>query len=604
MADLVARGISPGDRWRRTLLAGAQTLGRHPAKSTWVVPWDRQISGLHATLTWKDGQLHVRREPQSSNQIFFQGKPCEEFDVAVGEHFVIGETTFVVEESAELKGVDQPSPESEYTCSAEELRQHKYADPAERIEVLAALPEMIRYSPRDEELAEWAVSVLLRGIPRAEAAAVVWMNPAGSQSDPIVEMRHWDRRDQKSNPVQPSRRLIFDALQRRRQSVMHIWHAAGMPGEFTLNVAGTAREFTLQEEFDWAICAPMPDRPQPGWGVYVTGRLRKETAPTQGASRELLKDDVKFAEWVAGMFGALREVGDLQRRQGQLSRFFSPQVLAALARREVDEVLRPRETEVTVLFCDLRGSSRIAEAAQTELAGLWDRVSEALSIMTGGIIDQDGVIGDFQGDAAMGFWGWPLDTSDQVEKACRAALTIQRRFVREGKQRDHALANFTCGIGIAHGRAFVGRLGTPDQFKVGVFGHVVNLAARLESMTKTLQVPILMDEQVSERLRAAEHGHWARCRRVCRVQPYGMSAALMVSELLPPAFEQAETTDRDLRNYEGALAAFLDGRWREAHDLLRHVPHDRAAEFLKQFMQRYQLVPPTAWNRIIVLDTK
>src|SRR5262249_15225984 len=158
------------------------------------------------------------------------------------------------------------------------------------------------------------------------------------------------------------------------------------------------------------------------------------------------------------------------------------------------------ETPVTVLFCDLRGSCKIAEEGQHEMLGLWDRVSEALGIMTSSIIDHDGVIGDFQGDAAMGFWGWPLAGDDQVEQAARAALRILRRFGRAAVEDDSALKGFACGIGIAHGPAIAGRLGTAEQFKVGVFGPVVNLASRLESMTRRFGVPILIDENCARRL--------------------------------------------------------------------------------------------------------
>ncbi len=62
---------------------------------------------------------------------------------------------------------------------------------------------------------------------------------------------------------------------------------------------------------------------------------------------------------------------------------------------------------MTVLFCDLRGSSRVAGDHQSELMMIWEHVSSFLGIMTASISDQGGVIGDFQGDAAMGFWGWP-----------------------------------------------------------------------------------------------------------------------------------------------------------------------------------------------------
>src|SRR5690606_16637136 len=147
-----------------------------------------------------------------------------------------------------------------------------------------------------------------------------------------------------------------------------------------------------------------------------------------------------------------------------------------------------------------RGFTRQSEQSQHQLLELLQRVSDALGVMTGEILRQGGVVGDFHGDAAMGFWGWPLDQTDAVGRAARAALTIRDAFYGQGilgsltaasqaatglrTGRDAGRYGFHCGIGLATGRAVVGRIGTVDQVKVTAFGPVVNLASRLEGMTK------------------------------------------------------------------------------------------------------------------------
>jgi adenylate cyclase len=393
--------------------------------------------------------------------------------------------------------------------------------------------------------------------------------------------------------LRPTRRLLLDAIVHRRQSVFYRWDVQERQPEYTAHLGS-----------DWALCAPLPDEPEPGWGLYVTGRQYETAAVPGGPPRDqVLKGDLKFTELVADIFGSLRQVRDLQRRHAELAHILSPAVLAALATRDGD-VLRPRQTKVTVLFCDLRGSSRTIEEGQSDLAGMWERLSEALSIMTSSIIDQEGVVGDFQGDAAMGFWGWPLEQSDQVERAARAALTIRRRFARAALERGNPLAGFACGIGIAHGPAIAGRLGTPDQFKVGVFGHVVNLAARLEALTKQFGVPILIDEQASARLTGAHTRYLCRTRRVARLRPAGMRTALTVSELLPPLGEPGAMPEGNRRDYEAALDAFLAGRFRDAADLLRPLRHDGPARFLLDYMDRQQGTLTPAWDGVITMESK
>jgi adenylate cyclase len=596
MPDLVARGNDPNQQWRRSLPDTPVTLGRSAARSDWSVPWDPLISKLHATLTWRDGRLVIRKAPEAKNAIFFFGEPRDDFTIGIGDTFVIGDTLFLIQEDTPTGVSDLPTPFSELTCSRQELERHQYTDANERLDVLAALPAIIRDSPTDADLESHVVEVLLKGIPRAEVAAVVrWSIPRPS-GDPTLELRHWSHRSRldTEGEFRPSRRLVGDAVLRRRQSVMHLWHSGELRPEFTVNPG-----------FDWSMCVPLPDDPEPGWALYISGKLPADLHLGGADQREgVLKSDLKFAELVADMFGAFRQVRDLQHRQSRLARFLSRQVLAALSGHDMDEVLRPREAEVTVLFCDLRSSCRLVEEGRHELERLWDRVNEALGIITSGICDQDGVIGDFQGDAAMGFWGWPLGGDDQIERAARAALAIRRRFAHLAQQRDHPLAGIGCGIGIANGPAIAGRLGTYDQFKVGVFGPVVNLASRLESMTKRFQTSILVDERVAERLSHPRHAHWVRCRRLARILPLGMTLPLTVSELLLPAVESGALTDRHCRDYDAALDAFLAGRWSDARRLLDRLPHDGAGDFLREFMDRTQQMPPDPWDGIIRLDSK
>ena len=95
-----------------------------------------------------------------------------------------------------------------------------------------------------------------------------------------------------------------------------------------------------------------------------------------------------------------------------------------------------------MLFCDLRGFSRQSERHAGDLLGLLQRVSQALGVMTHHIREQGGVVGDFQGDAAMGFWGWPLAQHDAVLRTCRAALAIRAEF-EAAKQPDSPWPAFT-----------------------------------------------------------------------------------------------------------------------------------------------------------------
>jgi adenylate cyclase len=294
-----------------------------------------------------------------------------------------------------------------------------------------------------------------------------------------------------------------------------------------------------------------------------------------------------------------------RERQGLFRRFFSPGVMNLLSGGDAPHALEPREADVTVLFCDLRGFSKTVEAAEGNLLPILNRVSTALGLMTQNILRYRGAIADFLGDAALGFWGWPLDHPGKAEDACRAALGIRAAFEEVGQDPAHPLHGFRVGIGIASGRAVAGGIGTAEQAKVTVFGPVVNLASRLQDMTKLLRVPILLDEPTAAAVREHTAPDVARVRRLAKVKPYGMGTALVVAELVPPAGPGEVLTNEDIAVYEEALDAFLAGDWNRAYKLLHLIPpDDRGKDLLTEFILKTNRTPPTGWTGVIPLGSK
>jgi adenylate cyclase len=217
----------------------------------------------------------------------------------------------------------------------------------------------------------------------------------------------------------------------------------------------------------------------------------------------------------------------------------------------------------------------------------------------------DGVIADFQGDAALGFWGWPVAPDEGVLPACQTALEIHEGFCQARTSPGHPLADFKIGIGLANGRAIAGRIGSDEQAKLGVFGPVVNLGSRLEGMTKQFGVPILMDEACAAQARAELSPREGRCRRLGQFCPYGMQTAAAVSELLPPHGARSNLTDRNIGDFEDAVDCVAAGNWRRARALFEHVPEDDGPRnFYLDLLTRYDDQPPEPWNGVISLTSK
>lgn len=585
MAYLLAEGAKSTDRWRRRLPVDRPIeLGR---EGDWAAPWDQRISRRHLELRFDGRVLHVRQLPEGRNPVFWKGSAPRQFSMRFGEHFVVGGTTFTLSgDTSPLS--DVPAPIEQQTFSTEYLHRVQYRNAEQRIEILNRLPELITAAVTDGELFERLVNMLLLGAPRAAAAALV---EAGAAASGEVRMLHWDRRRDDLGEFRPSARLVHEATG-RGESVLHAWKSA----------EEQSPAFTVSAGIDWAFCTPIPGAACRGWGLYVAGRYQG-VAVDQDLGAEL-RDDIKFAETTAAVLAALREARMLQQRQAGLGHFFSPVVLEAVADADPDEVLAPREATVSVLFCDLRGFSRQSEREADDLFGLLNRVSRALGVTTHQILTTGGVVGDFHGDAAMGFWGWPLAQPDAAARATQAALSIRAEFQAAAADKNDPLHGFQMGIGIATGPAVAGKIGTIDQVKVTVFGPVVNLASRLEGLTKLLHAPILVDPHTIAACQTTD-GVPHRFRRLAVVRPANMDAAVEVAELLPPADEPGALSDAHVAAYEAALDAWKAGDWETAFDALHEVPaRDRAKDFLTVYIAQHNRMPPPGWDGAIRMTGK
>ncbi len=589
VAHLIAQGERPQQRWRRRLaLTREVVVGR--TASGWATPWDDKISRAHFSIRLEPDGLYVNKLTTARNPIFYQGQAQDQFRITDGEHFVVGSTSFALVEQQLGVTQDAPLPLTEQAFPQRMLEDQPFRNSSRLAEAISRLPDIIAGASDDDELFVQLIGLLFRAIESASFAAVVAASPDSTSGS--TKILHWDCRGAEST-VAPSERLIRRAVE-RQESIVHIWHG---------DSAAQRRQYTQAGGADWAFCTPVRGQSCRGWALYVAGTAEQGTASDFEDASEL-QDCVKFAELLAISLAHLRDLRHLERHKSTLGQFISPVVLEAVADSDPDTVLAPRQADVSVLFCDLRGFSSKSERSSHDLPGLLNRVSLALGVMTRQILAHDGVIGDFHGDAAMGFWGWPLEQENLAELASRAALEILAEFVG-AQQPDHPLSDFRVGIGLASGPAVAGKIGSVDQVKVTVFGPVVNLAARLEELTKVLRAPILVDEATAAVLRATVPAEVARVRRVARIRPYGLKLPVEVSQLLPPATVYPQLSDEDIVAYETALDALLSNEWEKAFEWLHRVPaEDRVKDFLTVFIAQNNRTPPDDWDGVISLKAK
>ncbi len=231
--------------------------------------------------------------------------------------------------------------------------------------------------------------------------------------------------------------------------------------------------------------------------------------------------ELAFAETVASLVGLFLEIkelaGELERtlydlaklqaikEQEELekdyiralfSRFVSPQVVEKLASDPSILRLGGVRQEITILFADIRGFTALSEKLPPE--DLVKTLNQYLSIAANAILEEEGTLDKFLGDAVMAFFNAPFPQEQHVLKGARAALRIKKRL-EELHARNELPLKLYFGIGLNVGEAVIGNIGTSMQMNYTAIGDCVNVAKRLQEMARPGQ--ILISAAVYERIK-------------------------------------------------------------------------------------------------------
>lgn len=591
MGELIAVGKGSQRQCRQEIAEGETLmLGRAP-RNGWGIPWDRLISREHAQVQLVDGVLQVRELETARNPVFFGGEPCKLFAVEPDGAFRIGDTTFHFRAERTERAGDSVISEHLFDSGP---TASPFANPIGCLQALCKMPEIIARTTTNEEFAEQAVELLLDSLRGSSAAAVMQFDGVGGAAPGEPRLIRWSTRSDDVARFRPSRRLIQRAFE-REQSVVHLWME---------DDPQAAANFTMNDDLDWAFCTPIPVDSNQRWCLYVSGKRRFAGIREVRSPQDLI-GELRLAELIGQFIGAVRRVRSLEHTQTEMRQFFSPAVIETLTGSGAGDTLEPRMGPASVLFCDVRGFSRKVEESRDNLEDLLAQVSEALSVMTRSILKYEGVIADFQGDATLGFWGWPSSTPEAALLACRAALRIHSVFAEAQQNPRSPLHGFQIGIGVTFGQAIAGRIGSHEQIKVGVFGPVVNLASRLQDLTKQLGSPILVDAGVVQEVAATLPTHEGVFRRLARLRPAGMDMSTDVYSLAPSSVSGRMLTHEQLRNYDEAVNAVIAGDWATARDLLAGLPgEDPPASFLRSLLGSAGYTPPDTWDGALSMAGK
>ncbi len=293
-----------------------------------------------------------------------------------------------------------------------------------------------------------------------------------------------------------------------------------------------------------------------------------------------------------------------QKKEEKIRHIFQkyvPQELIDRFFQNPEAMLVGENRELAILFSDIRSFTTISESMRPD--DLVSSLNRYFSMMVDIIMRRNGVIDKYIGDAIMAFFGAPVRHDDDAVSSVHAALEMTEALDEfNGHQRAAGKPEFKIGVGINYGVVTVGNIGCDKKMDYTVIGDTVNLASRLEGLTKPYHQPLIFSEFLYSRIKDS-----FPCRLLDTVAVKGKKKGVRIytarRELTPR--ERAAWAD-----HEEAMATFYARRFREAGILFRSVADelgrdDFASVSMAARCDEYARVPPPDdWNGVEVLHEK
>ena len=306
-----------------------------------------------------------------------------------------------------------------------------------------------------------------------------------------------------------------------------------------------------------------------------------------------------FLDVVWGFFGETRH---RQLLTSLFGTYVPKEIVAEMAEHPTEYSMHGQSLDMTVLFADIRNFTSIAETRTPQ--DLKNLINTYFTRMTVCIQDKRGTVDKYIGDAIMAFWGAPVRDADHARRALECDLAMQKAL----RELDPLFAEkgwpmLRIGVGLNCGTMSVGDMGSHFRRSYTVMGDAVNLASRLEDLTKEYGTGILVSENI---VRAVEGFVY---REVDRVRVKGKQEGVTIFEPIGAQGEVDGDTLAEIARFHQALAHFRAQRWDEAEALLQALasiaPSVKLYRVYRERIADFRTTPPGAdWDGVFGFSTK
>ncbi len=310
---------------------------------------------------------------------------------------------------------------------------------------------------------------------------------------------------------------------------------------------------------------------------------------------------------VLGMFVVNMSYGFFveTRAKGQITKLFGqyvPKELVEEMSRDPDRYnLKGESREMSVLFSDIRDFTSISEGLPA--ASLAEMLNFYLSSMTRIVQQRRGTIDKYIGDAIMAFWGAPVSDPNHARDAIQAAMQMQRDLDELNPQMKlKGWPEIKIGIGVNSGKMSVGNMGSEFRMAYTVMADAVNLASRLEGLTKQYGLGILVGEEAVALCPDIEF------MKVDVVRVKGKLHPVTIFEPLGEKEQVDVAAIKRKQDFEQARAAYLVQNFDEAEDILRKANKRHPGKLYEVYLERIahfrEIPPPAEWDGVFTFTSK
>ena len=299
---------------------------------------------------------------------------------------------------------------------------------------------------------------------------------------------------------------------------------------------------------------------------------------------------------------------DMKLSLKSFTKYMPLQLVRNLLKNKADIVVGGESKRLTLFFSDIAGFTTISEAMEPN--ALMHHLSEYFEEVTSILIEHQGTIDKYIGDAVMVFWGAPNEDKNQEYNACISALLIQNKLKELNKKwATKGFPELGTRIGLHVGEVVVGNVGSSDRMNYTVIGDSVNLAARLEGTNKYYDTNIIISESLYEVVKDK-----FLCRTLDIVAVKGKTKGVRIYELVTELGNKNLAVPKKqvefIEKFEKGFSFYLNHNFAKALEMFEplkglHEPYDRLLGVYIERCNDYLKSPPASdWDGVFKLDKK